>query len=119
MKAIAESVVVGFEAVGVALLAGGALISLVRYAQVRLTLRDIGEAYTDLRRGLGRAILLGLEVLVAADIIRTVAVRPSVENVLSLGGIVFIRTFLSLSLQTEITGTLPWRRAGPEGPEGL
>jgi uncharacterized membrane protein len=58
----------------------------------------------------GHRILLGLEFLVAADIIRTVAVEPSLENVLVLGLIVLIRTFLSFSLEVEIDGTLPWRR---------
>jgi hypothetical protein len=59
----------------------------------------------------GRSILLGLEFLVAADIIRTVAVQPSLENVAVLGLIVLIRTFLSFSLEVEIDGRWPWRRA--------
>jgi uncharacterized membrane protein len=59
----------------------------------------------------GRSILLGLEFLVAADIIRTVAVEPSLENVAVLGLIVLIRTLLSFSLEVEIDGTWPWRRA--------
>ena len=60
---------------------------------------------------LGRSILLGLEFLVAADIIRTVAVQPSLQNVAVLGLIVLIRTFLSFSLEVEIDGRWPWRRA--------
>ena len=60
----------------------------------------------------GRSILLGLEFLVAADIIRTVAVQPSLENVTVLGLIVFIRTFLSFSLEVEIDGRWPWQHAG-------
>jgi uncharacterized membrane protein len=59
----------------------------------------------------GRSILLALEFLVAADIIRTVAVEPSLENVAVLGLIVLIRTLLSFSLEVEIDGTWPWRRA--------
>jgi uncharacterized membrane protein len=59
----------------------------------------------------GRSILLGLEFLVAADIIRTVAVQPSLQNVAVLGLIVLIRTFLSFSLEVEIDGRWPWRRA--------
>ena len=68
-------------------------------------------AYDDVRKYFGRAILLGLEILVAADLIRTVAVEPTLENVLVLGLIVLIRTFLSFSLEIELEGELPWRRA--------
>jgi uncharacterized membrane protein len=59
----------------------------------------------------GRALLLGLEFLIAGDIIRTVVVAPTLQNVMVLGMIVLIRTFLSLSLQLEIEGKLPWQRA--------
>ena len=65
-----------------------------------------------LRRYFGTSILLGLEVLVAADLIRTVAVEPTMSNVLVLGLIVLIRTFLSFSLEIEMDGVVPWRR-GP------
>ncbi len=68
-------------------------------------------AYTLLIRTLGGAILAGLEVLVAGDLIRTVAVDPTLDNVIILGIIVLIRTFLSFSLEIEIEGTLPWKRA--------
>ena len=64
------------------------------------------------RQDIGRAILLGLEFLIAGDIIRTVVVAPTIQNVLVLGLIVLIRTFLSMSLQLEIEGKLPWRREG-------
>ena len=63
-----------------------------------------------MRRYFGRSILLGIEVLVAADLIRTVAVDPTMENVLVLGLIVLIRTFLSFSLEIELEGVVPWRR---------
>jgi hypothetical protein len=62
-------------------------------------------------------VLLGLEILVAADLIRTVAVAPTLDNVLVLGMIVLIRTFLSFLLEIEIDGILPWRRATGSGPE--
>ncbi|HEX9517228.1 MAG TPA: DUF1622 domain-containing protein, partial [Streptosporangiaceae bacterium] len=62
-------------------------------------------------------LLLGLEILVAADLIRTVAVAPTLDNVLVLGMIVLIRTFLSFSLEIEIHGVLPWRRAPAIGAE--
>ena len=66
-----------------------------------------------LRSNFGRSILLGLEFLIAADIINTVAVRPTLQSVIVLGAIVLIRTFLSFSLELEIDGRWPWqRRAG-------
>ena len=67
--------------------------------------------YHRYRKRLGRSILLGLELLVAADIIRTVAVAPTFESVGVLGLIVLIRTFLSFSLELEITGRWPWQKA--------
>lgn len=68
-------------------------------------------AFVVARRTLGRGILLGLEVLVGADIIRTVAVSPTFDSVIVLGLVVLIRTFLSFSLSVEIDGAPPWRRA--------
>jgi uncharacterized membrane protein len=64
-----------------------------------------------LRQGLGRAILVGLELLVAADIIRTIAIEPTFQNVAVLGLVVVVRTFLSWSLAVEINGEWPWQRA--------
>jgi uncharacterized membrane protein len=75
------------------------------------------DAYEFFRRRLGRAILLGLEFLVAADIIRTVAVTPTGESVAVLGGIVLIRTFLSFSLQLEMTGAWPWQQRSVAVPD--
>jgi len=69
------------------------------------------NAYSMYRQDLGRAILLGLEFLVAGDIIRTVVVSPTLDNVLVLGLIVLIRTFLSMALQLEVEGRWPWQRA--------
>lgn len=71
-----------------------------------------GILYRDLRRDLGRAILLGLEFLIAADIIRTVAVDPTIAGAASLGLIIIIRTFLSLALSVEIEGKWPWESTG-------
>jgi uncharacterized membrane protein len=97
------------DAIGVAVIAGGAILAVVlTIGRVR---QEDGGAYEFFRRRLGRAILLGLEFLVAADIIRTVAVTPSGESVAVLGGIVLIRTFLSFSLQLEVTGAWPWQRS--------
>lgn len=96
------------DAVGVAVIALGALISAAG-AAVRLSRRE--PAYRPFRQQLGSSILLGLEFLVAADIIRTVAVTPEPKTVAVLGGIVLIRTFLSYSLQLEVTGYWPWQAA--------
>ena len=100
------------DAVGVAVIVGGAVIAL---AATIVGLRSTegesaGGAYDAFRRQLGRSILLGLEFLVAADIIRTVAVTPTAQSVAVLAGIVAIRTFLSFSLQVEMTGSWPWQR---------
>ena len=96
------------DATGVAVIAGGAVLAV--FMTLAKNRRDEGGAYDFFRRRLGRAILLGLEFLVAADIIRTVAVTPTGESVLVLGGIVLIRTFLSFSLQLEMTGAWPWQQ---------
>jgi hypothetical protein len=72
-----------------------------------------------IRRALGGTLLLGVEVLVAADLVRTIAVAPTVDNVLTLGLIVVIRTFLSFSLEIEISGAPPWRRGLATGADAL
>jgi uncharacterized membrane protein len=90
-----------------------AIVIGVVYATADAALRGLsrrGPVYTRFRRVLGRAILLGLELLVAADIIKTVAVTPTLESVVVLGIIVLIRTFLSFSLELEITGRWPWQK---------
>ncbi len=99
------------DAVGVAVIVGGAVIAT---AETFLRKRDDrGGVYETFRRRLGRSILLGLEFLVGADIIRTVAVTPTLESVAVLAGIVAIRTFLSFSLEVEMTGKWPWQRRRP------
>ena len=105
---IIEGIGAAIDAIGVAVIAGGALLA-VFITIGRIRHGDAG-AYELFRRRLGRAILLGLEFLVAADIIRTVAVTPTAESVAVLGGIVLIRTFLSFSLQLEMTGAWPWQQ---------
>jgi uncharacterized membrane protein len=111
---IVEGVGKVIDAAGVAAIVVGALAAAVM-ATMR-AIRRAGPVYTPFRRFLGRSILLGLELLVAADIIRTVAITPTLESVAVLGGIVLIRTFLSFSLELEITGRWPWQKA-PEGSE--
>ena len=113
--ALMTHVAEGFEALGAAILVAGVIWSFVLAA---VTARRSGwsvEAYLVLRQAFGGTLLLGLEVLVAADLVRTVAVSPTLDNVLVLGLIVAIRTFLSFSLETEIEGVAPWRRALTSG----
>ena len=100
---------------GIAIIVLGLLgASIVVLWQV-LRGRSGSEAFSLYRSNLGRAILLGLEFLVAADIINTVAIDPTVQSLLVLGGIVLIRTFLSFSLEVEIEGRWPWERRKAEG----
>lgn len=99
------------DAVGLAIVFTGAVIASTRFLQH--SSQKIPDSYRLFRQDLGRAILLGLEFLVAGDIIRTVVVDPTIERVASLGGIVLIRTFLSMSLQLEIEGRWPWQRDVP------
>ena len=107
---IMDHVAVSVEFVGVAVLVVGLAWSAVAaIARLRST-RDGRATYQELRETIGGTLLLGLEILVAADLIRTVAVAPTMSNVLVLGLIVVIRTFLSFSLEVELEGTLPWRR---------
>jgi uncharacterized membrane protein len=105
---IIEATGTAIDAIGVAVIAGGGLLAL--FMTVGRIRQEDGGAYEFFRRRLGRAILLGLEFLVAADIIRTVAVTPTAESVAVLAGIVLIRTFLSFSLQLEVTGAWPWQQ---------
>lgn len=111
MEDVFTVVAVGFEAIGAGAMIVGFVVALV------LSMRSLGRheggrtAFTVLRTTLGGAILLGLEVLVAADLIRTITSKPSLEEAAILGLIVLIRTILSISIQIEIEGTLPWRRA--------
>ena len=105
---VIETVGKTIDAVGVGVIAIGALISAAG-AVPRLR-RKSGDVYRMFRQQLGRSILLGLEFLVAADIIRTVAVTPDARSVAVLGGIVLIRTFLSFSLELEVTGYWPWQK---------
>ena len=101
------------EAAGVCVIVLGALYALVQAAQQLRSPATAANAYHEFRQKLGRAILLGLELLVAADIIGTVAVEPTVTNVLILALIVLIRTFLSISLTVEIEGRWPWAAERP------
>jgi uncharacterized membrane protein len=103
------------EAVGAAILVVGGLGAFAQFARRVPQCKD--EAYTELRRSLGRVILLGLEVLIIGDIVRTIVVDLTLESAAALGIIVVIRILLSFSLQVEIDGTWPWdRRRRGSGP---
>ena len=105
------------EIVGVGVIVIGALVAAALFLRRGLRAAGWTEAYESFRAELGRGILLGLEFLVAADIIGTVAVTPTFESLGVLAAIVLIRTFLSFSLAVEIEGRWPWQRR-PETPPG-
>lgn len=120
IEAVGKTVDVAGVAVIVLGIVGATAVSAARLRRVPLA-----DEYPRFRQAIGRAILLGLEVLVAADIIRTVAVDPTFTSAGVLAIIVAIRTFLSFSLEVELEGRWPWQRAtrrettpGFEGPSG-
>ena len=105
---VIEKIGMTIDAAGVVVIVAGAVIAFVASA-VRLSRRE-SDIYQRFRQRLGQAILLGLELLVAADIVRTVAASPSLTSVAILAAIVLIRTFLSFSLEVETTGRWPWQK---------
>jgi uncharacterized membrane protein len=113
-----EHVAQGFELVGAALLVLGLVFALWLSIRTWLRTRDGRTAYITLRRSIGAVLLLGIEVLVAADLVHTVAVEPTLTNVGILALIVIIRTMLSFSLEIEIEGVAPWRRAMLQAQRG-
>lgn len=115
---IVSDAVLVVEGVGAAIMVVGGLVALVQFAW-RNRLGALGDgAYEHLRRSLGRVILVGLEVLIIADIIRTILVEQTLESVTVLGLVVVIRIVLSFSLEVEIDGAWPWQRwrLGSEPP---
>lgn len=98
------------DGAGVAAIVIGGVVGTVGFLRKLAGHQDFDLAYRTYRRGLGRAILLGLEFLVAADIIRTVAIAPTFTSVGVLALIVLVRTFLSYSLELELTGQWPWQK---------
>lgn len=99
------------ELAGVAIIVVGIIIATANFLSSGISSRDWQRAYEQFRSNLGRGILLGLELLVGADIISTITSPLTVESVGLLAGIILIRTFLSFALETEIEGCWPWRRA--------
>jgi uncharacterized membrane protein len=108
---VMDHVAVGFELLGAVLLIVGLVWAVILSGRVWLRTGHGRVAFQTLRETFGGALLLAIEVLVAADLIRTVAVDPTLDNVAILGLIVLIRTFLSFSLEIELDGVAPWRRA--------
>lgn len=118
VQPFAEWCAVLIEVIGIAIIALGTLSALVA-ALVRLARRHAADpVYEQMRQRLGRGILLGLEFLVAADIIHTVAVELTFETVGVLAIVVAIRTFLSFTLEVELDGHWPWRRPKRAQPPG-
>ena len=96
------------EVIGVLIMFCGIIFAF--YRAIRSTGRFTHDTYVEIRQTVGKSILLGLEVLIAADIMATVVTEPTLRSVLVLGFIVLIRTFLSLSLQVELEGRFPWQK---------
>ncbi|MCJ7660315.1 MAG: DUF1622 domain-containing protein [Anaerolineales bacterium] len=113
-------VLIEYAALAIEILAVMIIIVAIIHAVLRYTFRTLLDSqgedpYQELKVHLGKALLLGLEILVAADIIRTVALEATLESVLILGLLVLIRTFLSWALVVEIEGRWPWNPAKDEG----
>ncbi len=108
-EAAMEFVVVAFEVAGIAILAVGSLRALVTAASALFRGERAG-VYQRARIQIGQAILLGLEVLIIADIVQTVTIDLTIESAITLGIIVLVRTFLSFSLEIELEGVVPWHR---------
>jgi uncharacterized membrane protein len=106
---IAHWIGVAIEATGISIIVIGAVISTWRFLHDWIATHGFEDPYNDYRGNLGRAILLGLEFLVAADIVGTVVVDPTLENLGVLALIVLIRTALSFALEVEINGHWPWQ----------
>ncbi len=104
---VMENIAKGFEAVGVGIIVIGGVFALVTAVKDST---HINRYFEIVKRSFGRPLILGLEVLVAADIIKTVTVEPTLESVAVLGILVAVRIALSFSLDIEINGYAPWRR---------
>ena len=102
------------ELAGVAIIVGGIILATLTFIRDGRRAGDWEAAYSNYRSNIGRGILLGLELLVGADIISTITAPLTIESVGLLAGIILIRTFLSFSLETEIEGCWPWQRAAKD-----
>ena len=106
------------ELAGVAIIVGGIVLATLMFIRDSARAGDWQSAYPNYRSNIGRGILLGLELLVGADIIATITAPLTAMSVGLLAGIVLIRTFLSFSLETEIEGCWPWQRAAKDAVRG-
>jgi uncharacterized membrane protein len=113
---VAEKLGLAIEALGVAVIAASVVLAALLFLTRSISPQTRDRAYSDTRRCLGRGILLGLELLVAGDIVRTVAVDPTFRSIGVLGLIVVIRTFLSFALEVELNGRWPWQQAPDKAP---
>lgn len=109
-ESVMEFIALSIEVVGVVIIVVGGAVALAGLRDVR----NIERSFMDAKRAFGRPLLLGLEILVAADIIKTITVELSLSSVATLGILVAVRIALSFSLGIELEGTLPWRRAETE-----
>lgn len=109
-RTVLEGVVQIFEVAGVAVMVAGALWALLMAGRA-VARGERRSAYELARHHLGRSMLLGLEILIVADIVATITIDLSIESAATLGIIVLVRTFLSFSLDIELEGRVPWRRA--------
>jgi len=108
-----EWVAVGIEVLAVSVIVAGVLLVAIRRGTVRYLFRlERPGAYESYKHQLGKSLLLGLELLVAADVVRTVALEPTLQNVAVLGLLVVVRTFLSWSMEVEMEGRWPWKAKG-------
>lgn len=108
-----QTIGLAIDAAGVIVIVVAILAAVVAFVR-RMRTATFDDAYRRLRQSIGRGILLGLELLVAGDIIRTVAIEPTFTSVGVLAAIVLVRTFLSFSLEVELTGRWPWQRPARE-----
>jgi uncharacterized membrane protein len=116
LKTFFERATQVFEVLGVSAMVVGSLFAILLACVTWKRCGDGSKAFKTLRDSLGGAILLGLELLVAADIVKTVTSTPSLTDAAILGLIVLIRTVLSISIEIEVEGVAPWRRALTTGP---
>ena len=110
-----EYVALAIEVLAVVIIVGAIFYAMGHYAYRAAIRPERGALYRQLKVRLGKALLLGLEILVAADIVETVALETTLQSVVVLGLLVLIRTFLSWALVVEIEGRWPWQAVGPEG----
>ncbi|MBN1167764.1 MAG: DUF1622 domain-containing protein [Methanospirillaceae archaeon] len=110
-----ETASVTIEVLAVIIIFGAVIFGTCQYIWATFVTRsDTSIRYSRYKQGLGKSLLLGLEILVAADVIRTVALEQTIESIISLGILVLVRTFLSWALVVEIEGTWPWRMHSDE-----